>query len=364
MKNLRNIPHKKKTARVSKGVRLLIDQKGYGKEPELTGTPTESELGTALNWYSSMCGAEEAREFLKAYFQFQNRTEDLRLLSKLTDPWIPRTAAWIARLMTLEVDLHDRHIEFCESKISEALARVEESVDVEREPVSDRIREKAGEIIGDIEALIDTYVDFSMYDWLKEREIKAVYVPYILERYVPWYDELLETLVGKDQQLKEAYSYMTKKELRERAEFFRKLITDAERYADNTRKVRAPRAAKPVSIEKQVSRLQFQKEFKAFKIVSVDPSKVIGAKELWTVNTRYKIVSVYRSETGLGFRGTSIVNYDEKSSTTWRIGRKIEAAISTILKGTKASLKKFNEGTEAALAPRINDNTVLLRVIS
>jgi hypothetical protein len=229
------------------------------------------------------------------------------------------------------------------------------------------MREKQNDIIGDIEQLLDSNAVFSLYEWLKGRQIPAAYCPAIISHYAPVLDELLEALEGKDEQLKEAYRHYTKKQLKERIEFFNSLITDAERYGSVTKKTRAPRKPRPVSIEKKLKNLKFQKEDNSFKIASINPEKIIGCQELWTFNTKYKTLTVFRAidRGGLQVKGTSIINYDESNSFTKRTGRKPEEYVKRVLDGGKIVLRKLMEElkSDAPLAFRINENTILMKVV-
>jgi len=123
-----------------------------------------------------------------------------------------------------------------------------------------------------------------------------------------------------------------------------------------------------VSVEKKIKSLKFQKEDATYKIASISPEKVIGAMELWTFNTKYKTFTVLRAiDRGvLQIKGTSIINYDENSSLTRSCGRKNpEEFLKRILDGGKLVLRKVLDElkTEKPLAYRINENTILLRVV-
>jgi hypothetical protein len=179
--------------------------------------------------------------------------------------------------------------------------------------------------------------------------------------------ELIEAYEGKDLQLKEAYAHLSKKQLKERIMFFNTLIEDAERYGQVNKKTRAPRKPRPVSMEKKLKNLKYQKEDKIFKIASINPEKIIGAQELWTFNTKYKILTVFRAldRSGLQVKGTTIIGYDEKTSQSKGCGRKPEPIIDKVQNGGKIVLRKIMDElkTDKALQHRVNENTILLRVI-
>jgi hypothetical protein len=91
--------------------------------------------------------------------------------------------------------------------------------------------------------------------------------------------------------------------------------------------------------------------------------------ELWTFNTKYKTITRLTAidRGGLQVKGTSITNYCESNSITRSVGRKDpNEFLKRILEGGKLVLRKvFDEiKTEKPLAYRINENTILLRVVT
>jgi hypothetical protein len=126
-------------------------------------------------------------------------------------------------------DLPRSSLEFLEINLDIVLERVPDPVNIEQS-ICDVARERSDVIVADVESMVDSDPNFSLYSWLKKKNVKPTHLSALISRYAGWYDELLEALIGKDSQLKEAYHYMTKDELRKRAEFIERLITDAERY--------------------------------------------------------------------------------------------------------------------------------------
>jgi hypothetical protein len=368
------IKRKPKAVRTTKNEAYLVNQKYLGDEPTFKNSYTESEYARALTWYNIMCTTNEAREFIETYLKNTGRTADLKKFKTVSDAWVPTTAAWIARMIGRGVKVADNSKKFMELKLRETIdnhSSEAKEEGVEAKPVNvisiqDRIREKANEIIGSVEELIDIGEEFSLYDWLKSNEIPATYAPRIAAYYTPVLAELLEASESKDPQLKEAYRNFNKKQLEQRILFFNAIIEDAERYADITKKTRAPRKPRTVSNEKKLKNFKYQKEDKTFKIASVNPEKVLGAQELWAFNTKYKTLTVFRAldRGGLQVKGTSIINYDENNSVTKRTGRKPEVYVDKVLNGGKVVLRKLMDElkNEAPLAYRINENTILLKV--
>jgi hypothetical protein len=347
-----------------------------GDEPAFSGPLTSLDYTNALNWYNYMNNTSDAREYLNDYLKSQGRMEDVKKLKSVSDIWIPTTIAWIARLLSKGYELPMDARTFIEERLKQTLSKSNSTQETKSDnslkiSIQDRIRERTRDILGEIEGLIDDHMeeaDFSFYSWLQSNEIPPSYVSSVIIKFTPVLLELIEAYEGKDDQLKEAYKYLSKPQLKDRIKFFNGLIEDANRYSNNTKKTKTVRKPRTISSEKKLKSFKYQKEDNTFKIASVNPEKIIGAQELWTFNTKYKTLTVFRAldRGGLDVKGTSIIKYDEESSITMRTGRKPEDAIKKALEGGKIVLRKLDQEfkNHAALQARINENTIILRVLS
>lgn len=357
-----------KKPRVSRSEGYLINLKYMGSEPEFLGAMTEGEMAVAYNWYNAMADKSDIKEYTETWLKNQNRLTELKKFKSVPDEWVNHTCGAIARLITKGYDVPTHSREFLEEKFAYSLTKVkvQSELIVPRSSIQDRMRERQSEIIGDIEEMIDKGVQFSLYDWLKANEIPASYATPIAAYYSPIVEELIEAYEGKDPQLKEAYAYLGRRGLKSRIEFFHGLVEDASRYGNVTKKTRAPRKPRPVSVEKILKNFKYQKEDNTYRIASVNPEKILGAQELWCFNTKYKTVTVFRAldRGGLQVKGTTILCYDESSSMTKSVGRKPEEVLDKIQKGGKIVLKKTMDDlkTSKDLQVRINENTVLMKV--
>jgi hypothetical protein len=369
------IAKKQKTVRISRGESYLVNRKYMGDEPEFLGAMTGGEYGFALNWYNCMCDNNDARQYITDYLVKRNRKAEAKLLAKLDNCWVPTTVAWRCRMLDRGFDVPPEG-GFLEAELAKALGRVPktdqgssgDSLAAPKRTIQDRIRDRQAEIIGDLEEIVDLgNNEFKMYDWLKANAIPASYCPAIVDYYAPWLDELIQAYEGGDEQLKEAYSHMSRKQLKERILFFNMIVDDAQSYGNVTKKVRKPRKPRTVSMDKKLKNLKYQKENNEFKIASINPEKIIGAQELWTFNTKYKIVTVFRAidRGGLQVKGTSIINYDEKTSLSKGTGRKPEIVLDKLQNSGRIVLRKLMEEmkTDKPLQVRINENTVLMKVL-
>lgn len=366
-KSLLSIKGKKKTVRKTKSENYLVNWKYLGDEPK--NIVTTVDLIKALHWYNVMVEPDEARQYLKDYFNTDKAM--IKIIDRIPDKRLPLSSAWLCRIANnAKRDLTDNERARVNKDIQHASSYSDE---VEEKPVElkvkpsiqDRVKERVSDIIGDVEVLVDKCEPINMYEWLQKNEIPAMHANKIAEFYKPLRDEYVYA-INEDN---EGYEHYTKNQLKTRLGFVLKLIEDCERFAGNVKKARAPRKKKAPTTEKLLKHFQYQKESNEYKLQSCDPAKIIGAQELWAFNTKYKTLSVFRARgpAGLSVRRTSIDGYDSDASMTKRIGRKPEEYIKKVLSGGKIVLRKLMEDISSdpiTFSDRINTNTILIRVVS
>jgi len=354
---------KPKPVRKTRSEQYLVNVKYLGDEP--SAVQIEKSTIRSINWYNAMCSKDEAREYLASYLAAHNRPSEVKKVAKISDTWLPLSACWLARMSIISPETAKKNNwqSSIDHYLKEAFGHLEPEKKVTTTPkpsIQDRIKDRGDDIIGDIEQMIDTEEEFSLYDWLKKHEIPAMYSSKIIEYYGPWLNELIEAYEGKI----EGYTNFAKKQLKARITFFAKLLEDAAKYGSVAKKTRATRKPKPVSTDKLVKNVKYQKESNEHKIASVTPNSIIGAQSLWTFNTKYNTLSVFNAmgPSGLNIRGTTIVDFDESTSRSIKIGRKTNERIEAVLKGGKIILKRMIEEMENPANGRLNENTILLKV--
>ena len=253
---------------------------------------------------------------------------------------------------------------------------VEETPTETKKPVvsiQERVREKISEYIAEIEEQVDLFSEsgykseFDMYKWLMNNNVKAQPANAIADYYVPWCDELKETITKKDEQLVEGYSHMKPAQIKKFVEFLDNIIKDATTWGANQKTVRKTRTKKAPSIEKQIAKIKYSKENKELKLVSINPALIIGCNQLWVFNTKYRKLMRYDASgpTGLSIKGTTLQGYDVETSMSKTV-RKPNDVLPRVLNGGKIVIRKLmDELNSKSSVPngRINGDTVLLRVV-
>jgi len=242
--------------------------------------------------------------------------------------------------------------------------------------IQERVRESAMRMTEEIEDAIENFQTdpenfdpkaFKMLNLLKGKEVKAAHARIIKGFYERDLNELLELASGKaDEQLKEGYSHRSKKQVKNMIAFYQEIAMACDMLAQEAKVNRAPRKTKAVSKDKLVAKLKYMKTNEPLKLVSVNPTDIIGAGELWIFNTKTRKLGKYVASefNTLNVKGTTITNFDEFKSVQKTI-RKPEEKLKEFKAAGKIALRKFLEdinATDTKMNGRINEDTILLKV--
>ena len=372
-KNLLSASTKKKVKRITpRG----LDQKYLGEEPTwenqqlLTEDEIQSKLASAYNWYNYFANPKMNREFLTEFMVDSGMSKAaVQMMNKVDDHHILPSTWKMARMITMGYDAPKIRREILFNDITEIVKRGIAIAEAERPPSAMSKSTVTNNLLADVESMVDANDEqlTKFYELLKNKAPKPAMVTDIANYYQPWVDEMKEAYATKDTDFKYAYRHMTKKQIKERIALFEGIINDCKSYVGNNRKavVRKPRKIKPKSDTVIVKSLKYQKEDVDLKIVSIDPTKIIGAKELWTFNTKYNVLAHYVSDTGLSVKGTTIQNVNDKLSSQKKL-RKPDQVLPDITGSTsKAAIRSFEAITTKASVPngRVADTSIILRAV-
>jgi len=242
--------------------------------------------------------------------------------------------------------------------------------------IQERVRESAMRMTEEIEDAIESFQTdpenfdpkaFKMLNLLKGKEVKAAHARIIKGFYERDLNELLELAGGKaDDQLREGYSHRSRKQVKNMIVFYQEIAMACDMLAQEAKVNRAPRKTKAVSKEKLVAKLKFMKTNEPLKLVSINPTDIIGAGELWIFNTKTRKLGKYVASefNTLNVKGTTITNFDEFKSVQKTI-RKPEDKLKEFKSAGKIALRKFLEdinATDTKMNGRIGEDTILLKV--
>jgi hypothetical protein len=370
---------------------LSLDEKYTGGEPSWTGLVFKDEsdrrvkMAAAFHFYNYFNWAANFKKDLIVYAKDELGfdKEQLDLLRVSPDWSCTNTIGSLLRMRKRGLILRDEEFAHIRRNVDDMLRLgkikteedIKEEVKAAKAPVfniQDRIRNKVNEtVLGDLEDMLDEWIrgnspSIDVYEAMKAAILPAQCARFVIMWAEKHRDEMQGSIDKIDLQLVEGYSHLTPKRKKEFIAWFEGIIADAQRFGTNTKTVRKTRSKKPVSVEKQISKLKYLKESPEHKLVSINPSLIIGAIELWTYNVKYKSLTRFIAESGLGFeiKGTSLTKFSTTESQS-RTLRKPEEMLSEVLSSSKTkAAKSFASLTTKSKEPngRINEDTIILKV--
>ena len=259
---------------------------------------------------------------------------------------------------------------------TEGEEKVEVKKDVYTPTIQERLREVAIGMTEEIEKAYESFQTdpenfdpkaFKVLNLLKSQQAKAAHARIIRDFYARDLAELEELASGNGcEQLREGYSHRSKKQIKAFIAFLTEIKNACEMLAQEAKVNRAPRKTKAVSKDKLVAKLKYMKTNEPLKLVSINPTDIIGAKELWVYNTKSRKLGKYVANEyqDLAVKGTSIMNFSEALSICKTL-RKPEEKLKEFKAAGKVQLRKFLEdinATDTRMNGRINEEIILLKV--
>jgi len=348
---------------------------------------------TAMNWYRLESGGKELKPKVINWMSINGYTKDQIAEFKKTkdnrcSPTVGAIAACLLKGMPpVRADFNEGRstavwLANAVSKIvSDGKDDIDDSAVIEVKPtgpvisIQDRVRESSYKMTEEIETAIESFqLDpeafdpkaFKVLNTLKAKQAKAAHARVIREFYTRDLEELQEVATTKDEQLKEAYSHLSKVQLRKITAFYQEIVSACEMLAQEAKVNRKPKAKKAVPAEKIVAKLKYKKADEPLKLVSINPADILGAKELWTYNTKSRKLGKYIASefADLGIKGTSIINFDENKSVQKTLRKPIDQ-LKEFKAAGKVALRKFLDDINAVdtkMNGRINEEIMLLKV--
>jgi len=251
----------------------------------------------------------------------------------------------------------------------------EDDAKAQRKVVSPQelMRRKVNSTVGyDLDYLEDEWIDgkttdIDLYTQFQKHDLKGAAAPHLKDRVDAMRSEYYDAYHRNEDTAVEAYSHLTRKELKRRLDVCETMLNDLDKIQAASKATRKKRTPKARTADKQIKHFKYLKEDKTnYKLVSVDPLSVPGAFRLYTFNVKNRELTEYTTLAANGFeiKGTTIQNFDPEKSRKTRL-RKPDAFLPIVLKKTVNQIGKEWDGlTTKTTVPtgRINADTILLRV--
>ena len=379
-----------KTKKPTAEIKLLnpksADVKYTGTEPVWTSMLSDGDRTAAMlkafAWYNYHYGRKEAKEMIAHWLEHHDRARDAKLLRGIPDSQIRGTTAWVCRMNLVGLELSKNEISVVDSEIANMLKikqEVVKTVSAEkttqaRLTIQDHLKERISECAGELEGMFDEFLnqgarmsaDFKPIAQIRGMNVAPQMVGTIAASWRQRLTEFEETLEGRDADLAEAYSHLTKLQLRNCVKFCETVINDCASYVQIKKVERKPRAKRAVSPEKLSSRFKYLREFAELNLTSASPACLVNATEAWLYDTKKRKLIHVVADSHVGtftIKGSSIVAFDSANSSQKTLRRPAEQIKSITSVGKPAARKVYKDikSTEIQFNGRGNEHLIILR---
>jgi len=362
------------------------DTKYVGNEPEWRVQPEQdrnriSAMSNAFGWYNYFYGKKEAKEMIVAYLDAHKRVKDAKKMRTLPDSQVRLTTGWLCRMSMMGLELTDQEQIKLDNLIADLLAIKDQAAVEVAEPeavvkpnIQDRLREKMKDCAGELEGMFDDFVAAGCKmsaDWKPIAQIRGMNVAPQMVYHIAdiWKTRLAHfelAVSGKDAQLVEGYSYLTKVQLRNIVKFCESVISDCGAYVQIKKVERKPRKVKPVSPEKKAAKFKHQLEFAELKLKGLPAASLVDKSEAWLYDTKKrKLIHVVADSHAGSFtvKSSSIIGFSV-SETQQKTVRKPAETIKAIQAAGKPAARKIFKDlttTETQFNGRSSENLLVLK---
>jgi hypothetical protein len=350
--------------------KALAKGKGDGA-PVVTQEEYRTSLMKALGYYNlNMDNSERAKVVLNYLKKTNKKYYDV--LSKAPDYEFLSLGSVITILNKGEY-LSDKDQKGIQDKLDSlyecySYAQPEEVDPRPKAPVisiEKRVIDAARTASEDIDYAIDKFIHSKVWDFntkahLLSNNVSGMVAKKIGDYYKLNVDEIDEALAGTDEQLTEGYSFLTKTELKKFRAAVQSIVDDCAQHQVTVKKPRMVKAKPPAVI---VKKLKYMFKHDLLNLKSINPADIVGAKELWAYNIKYRKLVAYVADDSdsLSVKGTTIINYSIAKSWSWTL-RSPEKFFKDLSIGKRNLNTAAKALTTKPTVPngRINEETILL----
>jgi len=362
------------------------DTKFMGQEPTWEVQP-RPELRTGLmsaafTWYNYFYNKKDARDMIVSYLEQHGRRADIKRLRSVSDSTIVLTAAWLCRMSVVGLELTDAESAKLQLLLEQTMgSRPQDVTEVDpgaasavKLTIQDRLRDRVIECAGELEGMFDDFIAAGAKmsaDWKPIAQIRGMNVaPQMVKDIAEiWQRKLPEfeaVVAGKDADLTEAYSHLSKIQMRNIIKFCEAVVSDCGAYVQIKKVERKPRAVKAVAPEKRAAKFKHQLEFAELKLKGLPAASLVEKTEAWLYDTKKRKLIHVVADSHVGtftVKSNSIIGFStvESQQRTVRKPADILKAMSTAGKPAARKIYKDLTTAETVFNGRGTENLIILK---
>lgn len=340
----------------------------YGDEPDWTGklvlpSQYQSELGNGLYYYGNCINSTKKKEWAIEYLTTEHDFSAVDL-APIPEFYLERIGA-IHRMSKRGFIMNPKHMKTILAPIPSLIEKyfvpIAPPVIKSTKPKISVDQLAQGEIIDNAIDKIANGEDYIAPEILQS--LSKVAINSFIEYYSTQLSEISAVLYNKDKDLVEAYTGVPKSVLRGYIKLYTSLLKEFKSKIIVA--PRKPRKKKVIPRSQQVKNLKYMQKCDILGVSSIKPEEIIGARKLLVFNTNNRALMhiVSNDSEGLGVKGSTLIRFDEKKTTSKTI-RKPEDKIKEFTKTTSIKATKLYEDINAVGKPltgRINKHCIILK---
>jgi hypothetical protein len=362
------------------------DTKFMGHEPTWDVQP-RPELRTGLmsaafTWYNYFYNKKDARDMIVAYLEHNGRKADIKRLRGVSDSTIRLTTAWLCRMTMVGLELTEEESAKLVILLEETLGSKQQDI-VSADPdaaatvkltIQDRLRDKVIECAGELEGMFDEFIaegakmsaSYKPIATIRGMNVAPQMVKDIADIWQQKLPEFEAVIAGKDSDLVEAYSHLTKIQMRNIIKFCEAVINDCGAYVQIKKVERKPRKAKEISPEKRAAKFKYQTEFAELKLKSLPASNLVDKSEAWLYDTKKRKIIHVVADSHVGtftVKSNSVIGFSTVDSQQRTVRKPAEIIKAMSAAGKPAARKIYKDltTTETVFNGRGTENLIILK---
>lgn len=336
----------------------------------------ESEVYSAYAAYKSISGSREHKKWVLDYVKTLNKESSLYSRGKIKDYspygiWARLLVRGISipekeknELENLLKRLENKNIEYLESR-QNAVEERTKKYELQTQEVLTIVNVNCDKLFEHIVSRKKNQFNIESFSRIDvPNNLYSIVIEHIDKKLVEMYAARDKT----DEQLVEAYSFLTKPQIKNYILQLEKISEYFASKIQNNRKTRKPRKKKEKTPEQIVKGVKFLEKDDSGSLVSLKPTTLVGANAVILLNVKTKSLVIYYAKDGETFniKGSSLLNIDEQKSNMRKV-RNFEEMIAkkSFNFPTFNHAQKFYSSLktkEAKPKNRINSNSIILAV--
>jgi hypothetical protein len=361
------------------------DTNAMGMEPTWKTQPTEgriSALSHAFSWYNYFYGKKDAREMIVNYLETHGRKNDVRTLKQIPDSSIRLTTGWLCRMSQVGLELNEHEQIKLDNLLKDILESKQDAVAEEtavddavpKITIQDRLREKVSECAGELDGLFDEFVtsgakltaDYKPVVLMRSMNVAPQMVNDIKQIWTRKLEEFDAAVSGKDADLVQGYSFLSKVQLRNCVKFCELVISDCGAYVQIKKVERKPRKVRVVPPEKRAAKFKHVMEFAELKLKGLPAASLVDKAEAWLYDTKKrKLIHLVADSYTQAFtvKSNSVIGFSTVESLQKTVRKPADVLKALGAAGKPAARKIYKDltTTETAFNGRGTENLIILK---